>query len=87
MKAIQVGDTAQLLELPDWLIHDLLEDEQAETRSFVGQCAVIEGINAYGYFWISFGITEEDGDGARYGGHSFGVPGTCLRLTDRKEEK
>jgi hypothetical protein len=71
---IRVGDRVKLLDLPDWLIHDLPESEQVEMRAFIGQCAVVSEIDAYGYFWLGFGCTVEVGDVAYYSGHSFCVP-------------
>lgn len=84
MNAIQVGDSVKLLGLPDWLIHDLPKSEQVEMRSFVGQCAVIEDVDANGYFWLGFGTTTIEADGtSRYSGHSFCVPETFIKLADK----
>jgi hypothetical protein len=79
---IQVGDRVRLLGLPDWLLHDLPEREQVEMRAFVGQCAVISKVDAYGYFWIGFGNTVEIADIADYSGHSFCVPREFLAIED-----
>ena len=59
--------------LPDWLIHDLPEDEQEEMLAFVGLSAIVTEIESYGYFWIRFGAIFEVGDDACYSGHSFCV--------------
>lgn len=71
---IRVGDRVKLLGLPDWLTHDLPESEQMEMRAFVGQWAVVNEIDAYGFFWLGFGCTVAVGDAAHYSGHSFSVP-------------
>lgn len=71
---IRLGDRVKLLGLPDWLIHDLPEGEQTEMRSFVGRCAIVEKIDAYGFFWLGFGSTTQVSDAAQYCGHSFCVP-------------
>lgn len=47
-------------------------------RACVGQVAVVREIDSYGYLWIGFGVTRDQGDGARYSGHSFGVPRECI---------
>ena len=73
-KDIRPGDCVKLLGLPDWLMHDLPENEQIEMHAFVGQCAVVDAIDVYGYFWLGFGSTTEVGDAAHYSGHSFCVP-------------
>jgi hypothetical protein len=71
---IRVGDRVKLLGLPDWLTHDLPEDEQVEMRGFIGQSAVVSEIDTHGYFWLGFGSTTQGSDTAHYSGHSFGVP-------------
>jgi hypothetical protein len=71
---IRVGDQVKLLGLPDWLTHDLPESEQVEMRACIGQCAIVDKIDAHGYFWLGFGSTAQVGDAAYYSGHSFGVP-------------
>lgn len=78
MGEIQPGDRIKLLSVPEWLTHDLPADEVAEIRGFVGREAVVEKIDAAGYFWIGFGATVEAVDEARYAGHSFGVPRECV---------
>jgi len=39
---IRVGDRVRLLGLPDWLTHDLPQDEQMEMHSFIGRCTEVE---------------------------------------------
>lgn len=70
---ISIGDRVKLLGVPDWLVHDLPADEKAEILGCVGKVAVISEIDSHGYFWIGFGSTSEDADGADYAGHSFCV--------------
>ena len=43
---IQAGDRVRLLGLPDWLVHDLPQDEQTELRAFVGQITEVTDIDA-----------------------------------------
>ena len=73
-----IGDRIRLLQLPEWLLHDLPADEQVELRSYVGQVAVVQEIDKFGYVWIGFGATKEHEGGACFAGHSFGVPKECL---------
>lgn len=77
---IPLGSRVRVVHLPDWLLHDLPESEQAEMRACIGQIAAIQEIDSYGYLWIGFGATTSDDKGARYSGHSFGVPRECLEL-------
>jgi len=77
---VSVGSRVRLAQLPEWLLHDLPENEQAEMRAYAGQSATVQEIDGYGYLWIGFGATATDDKGARYGGHSFGVPRECLEL-------
>ena len=70
--AFRVGDRVRLLGLPDWLIHDLPEDEQRAMRSFVGRCTRITQIDAHGNPWVEFSVaTEQPIDAARCEGHEF----------------
>lgn len=78
---IHVGDCVKLLGLPSWLIHDLPEDEQLEIQSFIGQAAVVEKIDDYGYFWLGFGSTSGVGNTAHYSGHSFCVTQEFIELS------
>jgi hypothetical protein len=80
IREIQVGDIVKLLDLPEWLTHDLPESEQVEIRAFIGRCAVVSEIDSYGYFWLGFGSTVEAGDSAHYSGHSFGVPRKFIEI-------
>ena len=74
----QIGDRVRLLNLPGWLVHDLPLDEQIEMRAYINQVAVVQQIDKFGYVWIGFGVTTDHEVGARYSGHSFGVPKECL---------
>lgn len=78
---LQAGDAVQVLSIPDWLIHDLPEDEQADILRCVGQTLCIQRIDQYGYAWLGSGHTEELGEDAVYTGHSFAVPGECVSKT------
>lgn len=82
---LNAGDQVQLVSVPDWLIHDLPDDERCEILSCVGKVTVITEIDGYGYYWLGFsGICEssetEDGIHAIRGGPSFCVPRECLNL-------
>jgi hypothetical protein len=70
---IGIGDQVKLTGVPDWLLHDLPEDEQQEILSYIGQLAIVQEIDAYGYFWIGFGNTIASMAEAHYSGHSFAV--------------
>lgn len=81
---IKVGDVVTLIRIPEWLVHDLPEDEQREIASCVGKSAVVSEIDPQGNFWIGFGNTTEIGDTAHYSGHSFGVPREYLQVEKRR---
>ena len=72
------GDVCFLKSLPDWLIHDLPEDEKQQMIRAIGAVVNVESIDGYGYIWIGFGSIIEDSDGAKYFGHSFSVPPECV---------
>jgi hypothetical protein len=82
-REILIGNRVRLVSLPEWLVHDLPASEQVEMRSCIGQIAVVREIDNYGYLWIGFGVTTEHDDGARYSGHSFGVPRECVELVQK----
>jgi hypothetical protein len=79
MNTFQVGDRVRLISVPEWLVHDLPEDERREMLSFVGKIASITEIDRFGYYWVGFGEVTESADAAFYAGHSFGVPGDCIQ--------
>ena len=78
MEILLVGDKVKLVQIPEWLTHDLPVDEQKEIQSYVGRIALIEKINASGHLWIGFGGITEKGEEADYSGHSFCVTKDCL---------
>ncbi len=85
-KLIKIGDQVKLLGVPDWLVHDLPEDEKKEIYSFVGEVATVTEIDQYGYYWIGFGNTVDDGDFAFYSGHSFCITDEYLDVEPVKNE-
>ena len=46
------GMRVRIPRLPDWLIHDLPEQEVAQLRNFEGRSLPVLGIDAYGYLWF-----------------------------------
>ena len=79
-KSIEVGDQVKLIRIPEWLVHDLPNDEKLEIQSYVGKTGIVSEIDGAGYFWIGFGETLQSDDGALYSGHSFCVPADCLSV-------
>jgi hypothetical protein len=49
---IKEGDTVRILEIPDWLVHDLPPSEAAVVRSCAGTEMLVYEIDSYGYFWV-----------------------------------
>ena len=76
----KVGDRVKILAMPDWLIHDLPEDEQAEMKHFVGLVTESTAIKPDGYLWLEFGEILEVGDTAYCSGHSFCVNAESIEL-------
>jgi hypothetical protein len=74
------GDSVRLLGLPEWLLHDLPKDEQAELLSYIGTVMQVQDIDSHGYVWVGQGSTSEHVDHSSYSGHSFGVPPEFLGL-------
>mgnify|MGYP001493792204 CR=1 FL=1 len=72
--ALKVGDAVRLLGLPNWLLHDLPEDEQVELLAFVGKVMQVQEIDCYGYVWVGLGAVAEHADRSIYSGHAFCVP-------------
>lgn len=77
---VKVGDRIKLLGLPGWLTHDLPKDERDEMYSFIGQIAIVQEIDSYGYFWLGFGKTTEIENTSHYSGHSFCVSREFIEL-------
>ena len=80
---IKIGQRVRLTAVPDWLVHDLPEDEKREILSYIGKTAVVTEIDRQGYFWIGFGDTQEAPGRAHYSGHSFCVPRECLEPVEQ----
>jgi hypothetical protein len=70
---VAAGDRVKLLEVPDWLLRGLPDDEKLEIVSFVGNETEITEIDDAGYVWLGFGTYQECEDEDRYSGHSFAV--------------
>ena len=81
---IKIGQRVRLTAVPDWLIHDLPDEEKREILSYIGKDTVVTEIDGQGYFWIGFGETHEAVDSANYSGHSFCVPAECLELAEQE---
>ena len=73
-----VGQTVKVLEIPDWLVRDLLQGEREAILARKGAVMVVEDIDGYGYIWLGFGTTVEDEDGATFRGQSFCLPPECV---------
>lgn len=80
MRELCVGDRVKLIDVPDWLIRDLPDDEKQEIIACVGKEALIDRVDNAGYYWLGFGVTAEEGGAAYYSGHSFCVPSECLQV-------
>ena len=49
---VGAGDLVIVLEIPDWLVHDLPAHEAASIRACAGQSMVVGEVDRYGYLWM-----------------------------------
>ena len=80
-----VGDVIRILSIGDWLVADLLPDEQAGIRACVGKEMQITEIDKWGAIWVGFGQTIERADGAIYKGQSFIVEPDRIELVAKSK--
>jgi hypothetical protein len=57
---VSAGDTIRILEIPEWLVHDLPPNEAANIRACTDSLMKVEEIDEYGYFWVSLTTKETD---------------------------
>lgn len=57
---INVGDKIKIIEIPDWLTHDLPENEASAINNCLGIEMLISEIDAYGYLWTKFIYIDND---------------------------
>ena len=86
-KQFPIGARVRLLGMPHWLIHDLPEEEQEDMRSFVGKTTAIEGIDAWGHYWVGFGFFTALDDAVGYTGHDFAITADFLELADARRKR
>lgn len=51
---LKVGDKAILVQIPEWLVHDLPEEDRQDILACKGKTCTIEEIDQYGYMWLGF---------------------------------
>ncbi len=74
-----VGQQIRLVRIPDWLVHDLLQDERKQIEERLGTVFDITEIDSNGCVWMGFGSTvEEDEVGDVYRGQTFCVTPDCV---------
>ena len=66
--ALKEGDKVNILQVPDWLIHDLDEESQEVIKGCEGQLMTIYEIDDYGYMWVEKPVLETEEE---YESHSF----------------
>ena len=87
-KQFRIGARVRLLGMPHWLIHDLPEEEQEDMRSFVGKTTTIQGIDAWGYYWVGFSLPPViDDEGYRCCGHDFAITADFLEPADARRKR
>jgi len=47
---VREGEAVKILEIPDWLVHDLPEQEVAAVQACTGTEMIVNEIDSYGYF-------------------------------------
>lgn len=59
---VKVGDRIKIVEIPDWLVIDLPENEALAIRKCVGTEMLVYEVDAYGYLWTKLVITDNHDD-------------------------
>jgi hypothetical protein len=49
---VKVGDRVRIMTIPDWLVHDLPDEEQDRLAEFDGQIVTVEEIDRFSYLWF-----------------------------------
>lgn len=52
-RRMKVGDQVRVLAIPDWLIHDLPQEDVDKLRAQVGTVHEIREVQPGGYLWLS----------------------------------
>jgi hypothetical protein len=74
---VSEGETVRILEIPDWLVHDLPEQEAAAVRACAGSEMIVNEIDSYGYFWVRAITSESESE---YSAQSFAMePSNVLK--------
>lgn len=84
LETIGIGDYVKLIDLPDWLLKDIPDDEVAEIIECIGKVAQITEIDKFGYYWIGFGVEKIQGEYSHYSGHSFCVERHNIKLISKE---
>lgn len=50
---MKAGDKVRVLAIPDWLVHDLPEEDVEHLRAQIGMVHVIHEVQVGGYLWLS----------------------------------
>jgi len=58
---LNVGDKIKIVEISEWLVHDLPENEILAIKKCVGTEMLIYEIDAYGYLWTKL-ISVDNAD-------------------------
>jgi len=70
--SLKSGDKVRLISIPEWLTHDLPEEDSIEIKSCIGKVANILEIDKFGYFWLDFN------DLNKIGSIKKGYPSFCV---------
>jgi hypothetical protein len=56
---ILAGDRVRVINIPDWLLHDLPEKDQERLNNHKGTIVTVLKLMSHGYFWLSFSDDTE----------------------------
>jgi hypothetical protein len=59
---ISVGDNVVILVIPEWLVHDLPQQEAEHIKSCVGEETIVREIDRYGYLWVHVVTSDSNED-------------------------
>jgi hypothetical protein len=81
--ALRVGERVRLINVPEWLVHDLPIEDRNSIEKHLGCVFELTEVDANGYIWMGFATTnEDDAQNGIYRGQTFCVTPDCVVKVD-----